>query len=321
MNNTRTQYSNHTYATRFDEDETKINLQYGKDGETAFIKILNEKFGDIYKWYSYNDKYEAVDFYGIKHSEINEDTIYTHQELEHKADIIIELKSKRSIVNRHTQKYHKALKTQGSNNNSLYHFVNWTKFIHIRNNLKNGNIKRAFIVFDYMKKKIDNPLSNYDTNNSGVYYFHEITLDKLEFDEQLALKLPIKSREDKFRTQFLGFTYSQGDGYNSYRTVKDKVVQITSTNLLPMKYFKSTLSYTQKNKSIDRLIKKLGENIELEDYLFNDDNSIVNKYSQEKRSAKYTAKIFDLTLEEYIDQKISKHYKDLYENSKDWIYL
>lgn len=314
MNNTRTQYSNHTNATKFDENEKKINLQYGLDGEIAFIKLLNEKFGSIYKWFCYKNKYQAVDFYGIKHSEINEDTTYTYQELELKAEIMIELKSKRNLVNKHTQKVSRALVSKGSKNREIYHYCNWSKFVYIKNNLVKGNIKRAFIVFDYMKKHITNSLCSYDVKNSGDYYFHEITLDKLKFDDELGKKSP-------YRDYSKGFHYIEGYGQNSNRDVEDKLIRIPYNKVLPMRFFKSTLLYTQKNRSIERLLNSINDCVELEDILWDDTNCISNKYSQQQFRAKYSTKTFDLTMEEFIDLKLPKQYRELYEDSKNWIFL
>ena len=226
----RTKYSSHSLPTRFNKQEKLINLQYGNDGEIAFLNVLRNKYGDKYFWYPFPNNYESVDFYGILQEEDG-----THGV---NAEIVIELKSKRLLCDKTIMRVENAV--VGKNSKSNFHFCNWSKYEDIKQRLKENRCKKAFIVWDYMTKSCEE-YSKYDKENSGDYYFHEITQDKIDFDDNL---------EEGYDHEE-GKHYLQGEYQNPDRDVIDLVVNIYNTHVLPFSKFKYFLDNDEtKMKSI-----------------------------------------------------------------------
>lgn len=225
--NQRTQHSKYANPTLFNKDERAINKKYGKDGEVKFLEILNTIYGNKYIWTMFENNWESVDFYGIPNDNDNDYDLKTG----YKADIVIELKSKRTLCDPITQKTKSGVNGNSKCFNGNLHFCNWTKYLDIKKRLKEGRINKAFIVFDYLKKEVTNNLSTYDKKNSGDYYFHEITNNSILESEQSSKKC---GYDDWTR----GVTYSRGSTQSRYRNVKDDIVNIPTFEMLPIKLFK-----------------------------------------------------------------------------------
>jgi len=226
----RTQNSNYATKCLHNNDEKSTNIKYGKDGEKRFLKILNKKYPH-YLWYAYRNNWESVDFYGIPNQEVDynvKDNFYNIDGSN--VEIVIELKSKRMLCDKNTQKT-KSAQSKYKEYNSIFHFVNWSKYEDIKKRFKNNTTKRAFLVWDYMKYENDNNLSKYDEENCGNYYFHEITQKKIDDDARL----------EEWEDHESGRNYNVGWKQNPYRDVEDKVVNIVSEKVLPFKYFKNFL--------------------------------------------------------------------------------
>lgn len=234
--NQRTKHSKHATPTLFNIDEKAINRKFGRDGETHFLNVLNRKYGDKYFWRAFKNNWESVDFYGIPKQEQLYGVEETHYELEtgFKADIVIELKSKRIICDPITHKTRSGISGKSKNCDNNIHFCNWTKFIDIKQRLKEGRINKAFIVFDYLREEVENGLTIYDNKNSGDYYFHEITSHSIRKSKDLRKKYRWDNWED-------GVIYTKGEKQSRYRDAKDEVINIPAFEMLPMSYFKYRL--------------------------------------------------------------------------------
>ena len=226
----RTNTSNYATANTNNVNEKAINMKFGKDSEKVFLKLINKKFPS-YSWYAYKNNFESVDFYGIpKQEELYgvKDNFYDIDGS--KVEIVIELKTKRMLVNSKTQKLCKGgtKSTIDKEYSTLFHFVNWSKYEDIKTRFSEGTIKKAFLVWDYLREDCEHKLSEYDSKISGNYYFHEITPAKIYND----------SLKEDYHDHTHGRTYIESWYQNENRDVEDKIVMVTNEQVLPFKYFK-----------------------------------------------------------------------------------
>lgn len=312
MNSQRTQHSNHTQRTRNDEDEKKINAKYGADGEINFMNYLTKNHPS-YFWYSFPNKWEAVDFYGIPR-EGNNDT-YDHKKGKGKVEVVIELKSKRLLCDKVSLRTRCAVKSQNPKYVAPYsgkfHFMNWSKYEYIKKRFDLKTIKRAFMVFDYMKTECEHNLTEYDPKNAGHYIFHEITPQKVLRDSML----------EGWQDDHWGKNYNMSYGGNGNRNVEDKIVQVVNYKFLPMSKFKYFLlpnveqlqeEFLKKQRvMIPMWEKKLKAN-NFEFYLREDNKFNFATYTRHLKYKK-NAHLPHLTFEEYVETKREEKLNDLEE--------
>jgi hypothetical protein len=312
MTTMRTQYSQHTQPTRNDKNEKEINTKYGADGEEHFMKYLTKNHPS-YFWYSFPNKWEAVDFYGIPR-EGNNNT-YDHKKGKGKVEIVIELKSKRLLCDKVSMRARCAVKSSNAEYVAPYdtflHNMNWSKLEYIKNRFETKTIKKAFMVYDYMKVECEHRLTEYDPKNAGHYIFHEITPHKVARDELL----------EEWQDYDWGRTYNPSWGGNSNRPVKDKMVNVPAYNMLPMSKFKHFLlpniesehePFLKKQRSLIPSHEKRLRDLLFEYRLRKDNVWLHRDYIDKLKWTKYKH-LPHLTFEEFIDIKRVEALEDLRE--------
>tara|TARA_R110002153_G_scaffold75250_1_gene194808 strand:- start:92 stop:1102 length:1011 start_codon:yes stop_codon:yes gene_type:complete len=312
MNSKRTSTSNHTQRRYNDEEEKKINAKYGADGEINFMKYLTKNH-PTYFWYSFPNKWEAVDFYGIPRD--GKVTEYDYHKGKGKVEVVIELKSKRLLCDKVSLRTRCAVKSRNPKYVAPYsgkfHFMNWSKYEYIKKRLDLKTIKKAFMVYDYMVDECEHKLTEYDPKNAGHYIFHEITPQKVLRDSML----------EAWQDDTYDRNYNVSWGGNGNREVEDKLVQVLNHKFLPMckfKYF--LLPYEERDQEeflkkqramIPRWEKKLKDN-NFEFYLRADNKWNFDTYT---RNLKYTrnAHLPHLTFDEYVETKREEKLNDIEE--------
>ena len=307
----RTKNSNYAIATKKDNNEKAINLKFGKDSEHHFIPVLNNNFPN-YKWYAFKNNFESVDFYGIP----NQEELYNVKDNYYKYDgslveIVIELKTKRLLCNAETHKLAYGVKSINEPDyTDFFHFVNWSKYEDIKKRFNKGQIKKAFLVWDYLKTPCENKLSEYDHKTSGDYYFHEITKAKIYSDTLREEYEDHTSEPPRY--------YNEGWYQNHNREVEDKVLRIANDQVLPFKYFKYFLNdwceggdnnlacelfnNNQKRNAIrNKKIKKTHQRVKQATKNDNERRDLLFKYGVYKRGQIRKRQPF-ITFEEYYNE-------------------